>query len=78
MKKAFSEVIFSKKKESFPAMSGTVTVSRKVIKKAFSLESIKTAVAVCNHVIKNPQTRRQTVTFIRATNGGKIRNTSGT
>ncbi len=77
MKKAFSEVIFSKKEESLSSISGTIKDSRKIVKRAFSLESTKRAIAICNHVIKNPQTRKQTVTFIKAANGKKIRNTSG-
>lgn len=73
MKKAFSEVIFSKDS----SMAGTVKISRKEVKKAFSRESTKRAIEVCNQVIKNPQARKQTVTFIKAANGKKIRNTSG-
>lgn len=70
MKKAFSEAIVShsNEKQSF---------SRKEIKKAFSRESTKRAIEMCNRVIKNPQTREQTVAFIKAVDGKKIRNTSG-
>ena len=73
MKKAFSEVIFSKDS----SMARTVKTSRNAVKRAFSRESTKRAIEACNHVIKNPQTRKQTVTFIRAANRKKIRNTSG-
>ena len=73
MKKAFSEVIFSKDL----SMVGTGKTSRNVVKKAFSRESTKRAIEACNHVIKNPQTRKQTIAFIRAANGKRIRNTSG-
>ena len=72
MKKAFSEAIFSKDS----SMSGTVKTSRKAVK-AYFRESTKKAIEVCNHVIKNPQTRKQTIAFIKAANGKKIRNTSG-
>ena len=70
MKKAFSEVIVShlNEKQSF---------SRKEIRKVFSRESNKGTIEICNRVIKNPQTRKQTVAFIKAVNGKQIRNTSG-
>lgn len=70
MKKAFSDVIVSHSSEKQP-------LSRKEIKKAFSRESTKRTIKICDRVIKNPQTRNQTVAFIKAVDGKKIRNTSG-
>ena len=72
MKKSFSEVIFSKDSP----MAGTTKISRKAAKTYFR-ESTKRAIEACNYVIKNPQTRKQTIAFIKAANGKKIRNTSG-
>ena len=46
-------------------------------KRAFSRESTKRAIKMCNRMIKNPQARKQTVAFIKAADGKKIRNTSG-
>ena len=77
MKKVFSEVIFSKEKKGFPSMSGTVKISRQTVKKAFSSESTKKAMKVYKRIITNPQTRKQTIAFIKAAHGKKIRNTSG-
>ena len=72
MKKAFSEVIFSNsfKKEA-------KKLSKIEFKRLFSPESTEQAIEACNYVIKNPQTRKQAIVFIRAANGKKIRNTSG-
>ena len=72
MRKAFSEVIFSKDSSMFE----TAKTSRKAVKTYFR-KSTKKAIEVCNHIIKNPQTRKQTIAFIKAANGKKIRNTSG-
>lgn len=52
-------------------------VSRKELKKAFSPEYTKKVTEICETVIKDKQVREQTITFIRAVHGKKIRNTSG-
>ena len=46
-------------------------------KKAFSHEATKSAIKMCNRMIKNSQARKQTIAFIKAADGKKIRNTSG-
>lgn len=51
--------------------------SNKEFKKAFSREATKKAIEMCRHMIKNPQAREQTIAFIKAVDGKKIRNTSG-
>ena len=46
-------------------------------KKAFSKEATNKAIEMCEKMITNPQARKQTIAFIRAVDGKKIRNTSG-
>ena len=72
MKKAFSEVIFSKLYEK-----EAKKLSKIEFKRLFSQESTKQAIEACNYVIKNPRIRKQAIVFIKAANGKKIRNTSG-
>ena len=72
MKKAFSEVIFSNSFETEAKQ-----FSQKERKKIFSREATKQAIEMCKRMIKNPQARKQTIAFIKAADGKKIRNTSG-
>ena len=72
MKKAFSEVIFSNSLETEAKQ-----ISRKERKKIFSREATKKTIEMCKRMIKNPQARKQTIAFIKAADGKKIRNTSG-
>ena len=46
-------------------------------KKIFSKASTEKAIELCNKMIKNEQARKQTIVFIKAIDGKKIRNTSG-
>ena len=45
--------------------------------KVFFRASTEKAIELCNKMIKNEQARKQTIVFIKAINGKKIRNTSG-
>lgn len=72
MKKAFSEVIFS---NSFEREAKQI--SQKKRKKIFSRKSTNETIEVCKRMIENPQARKQTIAFIEAADGKKIRNTSG-
>ena len=67
-KKSFSDSLRANKKKA---------PSRKEIKKAFSREATKQAIEMCKKMITNPQARKQTIAFIKAVDGKKIRNTSG-
>ncbi len=67
-------MLISKPKRSRKVKKKT---SNKDFKKAFSPESTKKAIEMCNLIIKNPQARKQTVVFIKAVDGKEIKNTSG-
>ena len=69
-KKAFSEELALR-------MKSRRDFSRKEMKRAFSPESTKEVIKLCRKVIKDKQAREQTIAFIRAVDGKKIRNTSG-
>ena len=43
----------------------------------FSKESTKKMIEICNKMIKNKKAREQTIVFIKAIDGKKIRNKSG-
>ena len=43
----------------------------------FSKASTEKAIEICNKMIKNKKARQQTILFIRAVDGKKIRNKSG-
>ena len=51
--------------------------SKTEFKKAFSRKATKKTIEICRQMIKNPQARKQTIAFIKAADGKKIRNTSG-
>ena len=70
VKKAFSEelALRIKSRKDF---------SRREFKKAFSPESKQKTIKLCKKMIKDKQVREQTIAFIRAVDGQKIRNTSG-
>ena len=70
VKKAFSEELALR-------MQNKKTLTRKEIKRAFSPENTQKTIEICKKVIKDKQTREQTIAFIRAVDGKKIRNTSG-
>jgi len=70
MKKAFPEIIFSNEKK-------VNQISQKEREKIFSPEATEKAIEMCKKMIQNPQAREQTIAFIRAADGKKIRNTSG-
>ncbi len=55
----------------------TQPLTKKAIKKALLQKSSQTAGDMCNRLIKNKQLREQSIAFVKATNGKKIRNTSG-
>ncbi len=55
----------------------SMNYSKREFKKAFSREATKTAIKMCEKMIKNVPLRKQMVAFIRAADGKKIRNTSG-
>ena len=46
-------------------------------KMIFSKAYTKKAIEICNKMIKNEQARKQTITFIKAVDGKRIRNKSG-
>ena len=46
-------------------------------KAIFSKVHTKKAIEICNKMIKNEQARKQTIVFIKAADGKKIRNRSG-
>ncbi len=43
----------------------------------FSKKSTKKTMGICNKMIKSEQARKQTIAFIRAADGKRIRNKSG-
>ena len=43
----------------------------------FSKKSTEKAIELCNKIIKNKQARKQTIMFIKAVDGKRIRNKSG-
>ena len=49
----------------------------KISKKILLQRSTKTAIEMCNKLIKNKQLRKQNIAFIKAANGKRVRNTSG-
>ena len=49
----------------------------KMAKKMLIQKSTKTAIEMCNKLIKNKQLREQNIAFVKAVNGKRIRNTSG-
>lgn len=51
--------------------------SNRKFKEAFSREATKTAINLCEKVIKKRKLRKDIVAFIKAADGKKIRNTSG-
>ena len=51
--------------------------SDREIKQAFSKKATKQAIEMCKKMITNPQAREQTIVFIKAIDGKKIRNKSG-
>ncbi len=69
VKKAFSEELALR-------MNNKKVFSRKEIKRAFSSENTQEAIKLYKKIIKDKKTREQTVAFIRAVDGQKIRNTS--
>ena len=52
-------------------------MSKKAFKKAFGPQSTKKIIALVEKGIQNKQLRKDTIAFIRAVDGQKIRNTSG-
>ena len=58
-------------------LTGKKSLSKEDIKKLFSPEATKRAVELCEKMISNEQMREQTIAFIKAVDGKKIRNTSG-
>ena len=69
-KKAFSEELALR-------MKNRKDFSRKEMKRVFSPESTQEVIKLCRKMIKDKQVREQTIAFIRAVDGKKIRNTSG-
>ena len=52
-------------------------LSKKAFKKAFGPQSTKEIIAIVEKSIQNKHLRKDIVTFIKAVDGKKIRNTSG-
>ncbi len=70
VKKAFSEELALR-------MNNKKAFSRREIKTAFSPANTQKTIELCKKVIKDKQVREQTIAFIKAVDGKKIRNTSG-
>ena len=52
-------------------------LSQAEIKKAFSTKATQKAIEACKQMITDPQMREQSIAFIKAVDGKKIRNKSG-
>ena len=72
MKKNNSRIIKSPRR-----LAGKSSLSKEEIRKLFSPEATKKVIELCEQMISNKQTREQTIAFIKAVDGKKIRNTSG-
>ena len=56
---------------------GNNKISKKAFKKAFGPQSTKKIIALVAKGIQDKRLRKNTIAFIRAVDGQKIRNTSG-